>query len=44
MPFTIFEDWSTILATTKDIYDGKVSVKNVAEEGLQKVHRGEAAV
>jgi hypothetical protein len=38
----VFEDWSTILATTKDIESGKVSLKKVAEEGLEKVHRGEA--
>lgn len=36
MPFTIFEDWSTILATTKDIHSGKTSPKKVAEEGLEK--------
>ncbi|KAH8697743.1 putative phosphoesterase [Talaromyces proteolyticus] len=29
MPFTVFEDWSTILATTKDIYSGKVSAKKI---------------
>uniref|UniRef100_A0A093XT09 Pdp3-interacting factor 1 n=1 Tax=Talaromyces marneffei PM1 TaxID=1077442 RepID=A0A093XT09_TALMA len=44
MPFTVFEDWSTILATTKDIYEGKVSVKNVAQEGLEKVQAGEAGL
>lgn len=40
MPFTIFDDWSTILETTKDIHSGKVSVKNVAQEGERTVHRG----
>jgi hypothetical protein len=44
MPFTVFEDWSTILATTKDIYEGKVSVKKVAEQGLEKVQAGEAGL
>ncbi|GIJ81803.1 hypothetical protein Asppvi_000306 [Aspergillus pseudoviridinutans] len=38
MPFTTFESWETILATTKDILSGKVSLKKVAEEGLKKVH------
>lgn len=38
MPFTTFESWETILDTTKDILSGKVSLKKVAEEGLQKVH------
>lgn len=37
IPFTVFENWSSILATTKDIYSGKVSVKTVAEEGLESV-------
>lgn len=27
MPFTEFEDWSSILATTKDILSGKMNVK-----------------
>lgn len=36
MPFTTFEDWATILATTKDIHSGKTSPKKVAEEGLGK--------
>lgn len=40
MPFTIFEDWSSILETTKAIYEGKVSLKKVAEEGLDKLHSG----
>lgn len=41
MPFTTFDDWSTILQTTKDILSGKVSVKNVAQEGERTVHRGQ---
>jgi len=39
MPFTIYEDWSSILTTTKAIYEGKVSLKKVAEEGLDKLHQ-----
>jgi hypothetical protein len=42
IPFTVFEDWSTILATTKDINSGKVSLKKVAQDGLEMAHRGEA--
>lgn len=38
IPFTTFEDWSTILAETKEIYSGQRDVRNVAEEGLQR-HR-----
>ncbi|KAL1984088.1 hypothetical protein VTN96DRAFT_9588 [Rasamsonia emersonii] len=40
VPFTVFEDWSTILATTKDIYSGKVTVQKVAEDALEKLHQG----
>ncbi|OJJ49323.1 hypothetical protein ASPZODRAFT_140231 [Penicilliopsis zonata CBS 506.65] len=29
MPFTLFETWESILATTKDIESGKVSIKKV---------------
>ncbi|KAI9821874.1 MAG: hypothetical protein M1827_002456 [Pycnora praestabilis] len=35
MPFTVFEDWKSILATTKDINSGKTSVKKVAAEGAE---------
>lgn len=38
IPFTTFRDWSTILQETRDIYEGKKSVKKVASEGLRK-HR-----
>jgi 2-hydroxy-3-keto-5-methylthiopentenyl-1-phosphate phosphatase len=30
MPYMVFEDWESILATTKDIVAGKISVKNAA--------------
>ena len=29
-PFTTFEDWSSIMATTKELYDGKTTLKAVA--------------
>lgn len=32
MPYTVFENWSSILATTKDILSGKVSVKKEQKE------------
>lgn len=38
IPFTTFEDWSSILQETKDIYEGRRSLQNVAKEGLQR-HR-----
>lgn len=38
IPFTTFEDWSTILAETKEIYSGEKTVRKLAAEGLQR-HR-----
>ncbi|KAK5085626.1 hypothetical protein LTS08_002909 [Lithohypha guttulata] len=38
IPFTTFKDWSSILQETKEIWSGAKSVRNVAEEGLQR-HR-----
>ena len=38
VPFTTFSDWSTILEMTKEIYEGRKSVKKVAQEGLTR-HR-----
>jgi 2,3-diketo-5-methylthio-1-phosphopentane phosphatase len=40
VPFTVFEDWSTILEITKDIYEGKTDVKTVAAAGLVEAHDG----
>ncbi|KAJ9652172.1 hypothetical protein H2198_008558 [Neophaeococcomyces mojaviensis] len=38
IPFTTFKDWSSILEETKEIYEGKKSVRKIAEEGLVR-HR-----
>lgn len=38
IPFTTFDDWSSILAETKEIWSGEKSIRNVAEEGLKR-HR-----
>jgi 2,3-diketo-5-methylthio-1-phosphopentane phosphatase len=37
VPFTVFEDWGSILGTTRDIFEGKTSVKKVAQEGREEV-------
>jgi 2,3-diketo-5-methylthio-1-phosphopentane phosphatase len=37
IPFTVFEDWSSILQTTKDIFEDKTDIKAVAEETLELV-------
>lgn len=36
MPFTTFEDWSSILATLKDIVEGKTTVREVSAAGGQE--------
>lgn len=36
VPFTVFEDWQSILATTKAIFEGKTSVKQLASESAEK--------
>jgi len=40
VPFTIFEDWKSILATTQDILSGKTDVKKVAAEGAEDFKHG----
>ncbi len=35
VPFTVFEDWSSILATVKDIVNGKTTVKQVSAKGVE---------
>lgn len=35
IPYALFENWSTILATTKDIYEGKTTPKAIAEQKSQ---------
>lgn len=40
VPFTIFEDWSTILTTVKKITTGQTDVKKVAAEGYEDFKRG----
>ncbi|KEF53409.1 uncharacterized protein A1O9_10384 [Exophiala aquamarina CBS 119918] len=38
IPFTTFQTWASILEETKDIYEGRKTVKKLAEEGLKR-HR-----
>ena len=44
VPFNVFEDWSSILATTKDIVYGKISVQEAAKKGYEAYKNGEAGV
>ena len=42
VPFTTFEDWSTILEKVKEITSGKVSVHEAAKEGHEAYKKGTA--
>jgi 2-hydroxy-3-keto-5-methylthiopentenyl-1-phosphate phosphatase len=44
VPFTVFEDWSTILNKVKQIVAGEISVQDAAKEGYEQYKRGEAGV
>jgi hypothetical protein len=35
VPFTVFEDWSSILSTVRDITEGKTTVQAVSASGAQ---------
>ncbi|KAF2482899.1 HAD-like domain-containing protein [Neohortaea acidophila] len=40
VPFTTFNDWSSILATVKEIVEGKTSIQDAAREGFEKFKGG----
>ena len=40
VPFTVFEDWSSILEQVRDIVDGKVTVDQAAREGYEQYKSG----
>merc|ERR1711974_124386 len=44
VPFTVFEDWSSILATVKQIVAGERSVQDAAREGFADYKAGKAGV
>lgn len=44
VPFTVFEDWSSILATVKKIVAGEVTVDEAAKQGFQDYKDGKAGV
>ena len=39
VPFTVFEDWTSILETTKGIYEGKTTVREVADKSAEAAKR-----
>jgi 2-hydroxy-3-keto-5-methylthiopentenyl-1-phosphate phosphatase len=44
VPFTVFEDWSSILEQVQDIVDGKVTVDQAAREGYEQYKSGAVAL
>lgn len=44
VPFTVFEDWSEILAKVKAIVEGKTSVEDAAKDGYEEYKKGGAGV
>lgn len=44
IPFTLFEDWKTILEKTKEIVAGRASVIDAAREGFEDYKKSQAAV
>lgn len=40
VPFTQFEDWSSILSKVKEIVGGKVSVHDAANSGYEEYKNG----
>ena len=40
VPFTLFENWKSIMATTKAIFEGTTTAKDVAAESAEKVKQG----
>jgi hypothetical protein len=44
VPFTVFEDWSSILAIVKQIVAGERTVDEAAKQGFQDYKDGKAGV
>ncbi|PSN62015.1 2-hydroxy-3-keto-5-methylthiopentenyl-1-phosphate phosphatase-like protein [Corynespora cassiicola Philippines] len=44
VPFTVFEDWSSILAKCKEIVEGKTTVQEAAQQGFEDYKSGKAGV
>ncbi|KAF2129372.1 hypothetical protein P153DRAFT_340160 [Dothidotthia symphoricarpi CBS 119687] len=42
VPFTVFEDWSNILAKCKEIVEGKTTVQQAAKDGFEAYKNGAA--
>jgi hypothetical protein len=44
VPFTVFEDWSNILAIVKQIVAGERTVDEAAKQGFEDYKNGKAGV
>jgi hypothetical protein len=44
VPFTDFEDWSSILSKVKEIVDGRTTVQDAAKEGYESYKQGHAGL
>lgn len=44
VPFTVFEDWSSILTKCKQIVEGKKTVQEAAKEGVEDYQKGAAGL
>jgi hypothetical protein len=44
VPFTVFEDWSSILDQVKSIVEGKTTVQDAAREGYEAFQNGGAGL
>ena len=44
VPFTVFEDWSSILETVKKIVAGDKTVHDAAQEGYDAFKKGEVGL
>jgi hypothetical protein len=40
MPFTMFDDWTKISETVKDIVAGKTTVQEVSRQGMEEYNQG----
>lgn len=42
VPFTVFEDWSSVLDKVKEIVEGRMTVQEAAKQGYEEYQKGEA--
>lgn len=40
MPFTMFDDWTKISSTVKDVVAGKTTIEKVSAQGIEEYKEG----